>query len=429
MVFSKYQELWNKHLTLLASSTQKAYTLGMYPLSSRMEFAKPSFVREILKVANRKDIISFAGGLPDPSLFDVEGIKTATELALSTHSSAALQYGPTDGYIGFKQQIERVMANRGVHGLNLDQMLVTTGSQQGIDLVSKIMLDPDDVVLVERPAYLAAVQVFELYQAQLHGIEQDADGIQIEDLERAILECKQAGKRPKFIYTVATFGNPSGATLSLERRKKLLEIATREQILIVEDDPYSELRFAGESVPPIYALTNEVPGSSEQIIYMSTLSKFVAPGLRLGWMLAPAGLIQPLTIVKQAADLHSSSFAQYVAAAYLETGRLETQLPKIRSTYGAKGNAMMEAIAKTFPSGMLEFNAPSGGMFIWVKMAEGVDTMSMVQKAVENGIIFVPGAGFFPDAKRSNYLRLSFATPSVEQIQEGMKRLARAVLD
>jgi 2-aminoadipate transaminase len=394
-----------------------------------MEFAKPSFVREILKVANRKDIISFAGGLPDPSLFDVEGIRTATELALSKHSSAALQYGPTDGYIGFKQQIERVMANRGVHQLNLEHMIVTTGSQQGIDLVSKIMLDPDDVVLVERPAYLAAVQVFELYQAQLHGIEQDADGIQLEDLERAILECKQAGKRPKFIYTVATFGNPSGATLSLERRKKLLEIAAREQILILEDDPYSELRFAGERVPPIFALTSEVPGSSEYIIYMSTLSKFVAPGLRLGWMLAPAGLIQPLTIVKQAADLHSSSFAQYVAAAYLETGRLETQLPKIRSTYGAKGNAMMEAIAKTFPSGVLEFNAPSGGMFIWVKMAEGVDTLSMVQKAVDTGIIFVPGAGFFPDAKRSNYLRLSFATPSIEQIEEGIKRLARAVLD
>jgi 2-aminoadipate transaminase len=394
-----------------------------------MELAKPSFVREILKVANRKDIISFAGGLPDPSLFDLEGIKTATEQALTTHSSAALQYGPTDGYIGFKQQIEQIMATRGVQNLELDQMLITTGSQQGIDLISKIMLDPNDVVLVERPAYLAAVQVFELYQAQLHGIEQDADGIQIEDLERAILGCKKAGKHPKFIYTVATFGNPSGSTLSLERRKKLLEIATREQILIVEDDPYSELRFAGESVPPIYALTNEVPGSSEQIIYMSTLSKFVAPGLRLGWMLAPVGLIQPLTIVKQAADLHSSSFAQYVATAYLKTGRLEQQLPKIRRTYGEKGNAMMEAIAKTFPNGMLEFNAPSGGMFIWIKMAESVDTLSLVQKAIDNNIIYVPGAGFFPDAKRSNYLRLSFATPSIEQIQEGVKRLARAVLD
>ncbi len=401
----------------------------MYSLSSRMKFAKPSFVREILKVANRKDIISFAGGLPDPGLFDVEGIQTATEKVLSSHSSAALQYGATDGYIGFKQQLEQVMANRSVHGLNLENMIVTTGSQQGIDLISKIMLDPDDVVLVERPAYLAAVQVFELYQAQMHGIEQDADGIQIQDLERAILECKKAGKHPKFIYTVATFGNPSGATLSLERRIKLLEIAKREQILIVEDDPYSELRFAGSSIPPIYALTDQVPGSSNYVLYMSTLSKFVAPGLRLGWILCPQDLVQPLTIVKQAADLHSSSFAQYVATAYLETGRLEAQLPKIRAVYGEKGNTMMQAIENTFPKGILEYNAPSGGMFIWAKMADGVDTLNMVQKAVDSGIIFVPGAGFFPDAKRSNYLRLSFATPNLEQIKKGIQRLAKAILD
>ncbi len=401
----------------------------MYPLSSRMQFAKPSFVREILKVANRKDIISFAGGLPDPSLFDVEGIEAATETALSRNSSAALQYGATDGYLGFKQQIAKVMATRNVPSLDLENVIVTTGSQQGIDLISKILLDPDDLVLVERPAYLAAVQVFELYQAQMVGIEQDADGIQIEDLERAILECKKIGKRPKFIYTVATFGNPSGATLSLERRQKLLEIATREKILIVEDDPYSELRFSGESISPIYALTDLVAGSSDFVLYMSTLSKFVAPGLRLGWMIAPSGLIQALTIAKQAADLHSSSFTQHVAAAYLETGRLEAQLPKIRAAYGAKGQAMMQEIAKCFPSGVLEFNAPSGGMFIWAKMAEGVDTMTLVQKAIETGIIFVPGAGFFPDAKRSNYLRLSFATPNIEQIQEGIKRLARAVLD
>ncbi len=401
----------------------------MYPLASRMASAKPSFVREILKVANRKDIISFAGGLPDPSLFDVEGIQAATETVFSSNSSAALQYGATDGYLGFKQQLAAVMATRGVATVNLEQLIVTTGSQQGIDLVSKILIDPDDVVLVERPAYLAAVQVFELYQAQMRGIEQDGDGIQIPDLERAILECKKDGKRPKFIYTVATFGNPSGSTLSLERRKQLLEIAVREEIMVIEDDPYSELRFSGTNLPPLIALCEDIPNASNFVMYMSTLSKFVAPGLRLGWIIAPTELIQPLTIVKQAADLHSSSFAQYVAATYLETGRLNQMLPKIREAYGAKGNAMMEAIAQAFPAGMLEFNAPSGGMFIWAKMADGVDTMSLVKKAVDNGIIFVPGAGFFPDAKRSNYLRLSFATPNLEQIKEGIKRLARAIVD
>jgi 2-aminoadipate transaminase len=401
----------------------------MYPLASRMEFAKPSFVREILKVANRADMISFAGGLPDPSLFDVDGIKIATQTALERNSQAALQYGPTDGYKGFMEQVVRIMQTRGAQQTSPEQMLITTGSQQGIDLISKIMLDPNDVVLVERPAYLAAVQVFELYQAKLMGIEQDADGIQLEDLERALLECKKLGKRPKFLYTVATFGNPSGATLSLARRKALLEIAAREQLLIVEDDPYSELRFVGENLPPIFALSQDVPGASEFVLYMSTLSKFVAPGLRLGWMLAPKGLMQPLFIAKQAADLHSSTFAQHVAAAYLETGRLEAQLPKIRQTYGAKSQAMIEAIHANFPSGVLEFHAPQGGMFIWAKMAEGVDTFGLVQKSIENNVIFVPGTGFFPDDKRNNYLRLSFATPSIDQIQTGIKRLAKTVLD
>jgi 2-aminoadipate transaminase len=401
----------------------------MYPLSSRMEFAKPSFVREILKVANRQDMISFAGGLPDPSLFDIEGIKLATQTALERNSRAALQYGPTDGYKGFMEQVVRIMQARGAQQTSLEQMLITTGSQQGIDLISKIMLDPNDVVLVERPAYLAAVQVFELYQAQLMGIEQDADGIQLADLERALEQCRKLGKRPKFLYTVATFGNPSGATLSLERRQALLEMAAREQLLIVEDDPYSELRFAGENLPPIYALAQNVPGAADFVLYMSTLSKFVAPGLRLGWMLAPKGLMQPLFIAKQAADLHSSTFAQHVAAAYLETGRLEAQLPKIRQTYGEKGNTMLEALNTHFPKGVLEFHAPQGGMFIWAKMAEGIDTFGLVQKAIDNNVIFVPGAGFFPDDKRSNYLRLSFATPSTQQIQEGVKRMAKTLLD
>jgi 2-aminoadipate transaminase len=391
--------------------------------------AKPSFVREILKIANRKDIISFAGGLPDPTLFDVEGIRAATHTAFERNSTAALQYGPTDGYTAFKEQIAKVMAARGVTNINLENLLVTTGSQQGIDMIAKIMIDPGDVVLVERPAYLAAVQVFELYQAEMRGIDLDAQGIIPESLEEVLAQLKKEGRRAKFLYTVATFGNPSGATLSYERRLKLLEIAAREELLIIEDDPYSELRFSGESLPPLAGLTDQVPGSNPYVMYMSTLSKFVAPGLRLGWIIAPEGLMTPLTIVKQAADLHSSTLAQHVAAAYLETGRLEQALPRIRERYGQKGRAMLNALERVFPKGTLEYNAPEGGMFIWTKMAEGVDTMNLVQRSVDAGVIFVPGAGFFPDAKRANYLRLSFATPTVEQIEEGVERLGRAILD
>jgi 2-aminoadipate transaminase len=399
----------------------------MYPLASRMASAKPSFVREILKVAVRKDIISFAGGLPAPELFDVDGVREAFETAMMRNATGALQYGPTDGSQGFKEQIARVMDARGVKGVKLENLIVTTGSQQGIDLIAKIMLDPGDVVLVERPAYLAAVQVFELYQGELRGIDSDGDGLNPDSLEAAIEALKKEGRRAKFIYTVATFGNPSGATMSLERRHRLLEIVAREEILLVEDDPYSELRFSGEALPPIAALADE--SQRPWVLYMSTLSKFVAPGFRLGWMIAPDGLVQPLTIVKQAADLHTSTLNQHIAAAYLETGRLEAALPRIRAAYGMKGQAMMDALSTSFPTGTIEFNRPQGGMFLWAKMADGVDTMGMVKRAVDEGVIFVPGVTFFPDAKRGNYLRLSFATPSVEQIHEGVRRLAKATLD
>ena len=404
-----------------------AYNYQMYSLSARMKNAKPSFVREILKVANRADIISFAGGLPAPELFDVDGIRDATALVFERNSTAALQYGPTDGVRSFKLQIAELMGRRGVTAVKLEDLIVTTGSQQGIDLIAKIMLDPGDVVLVERPAYLAAVQVFELYQAELRGVDSDADGLNLESLELEIAALKRDGKRPKFIYTVATFGNPSGATLSLERRYKLLEIAATEQILLLEDDPYCELRFSGERLPPVIALASEA--QRPWIVYMSTLSKFVAPGLRLGWMIVPDGLVQALTIAKQAADLHTSTFNQHVAAAYLETGRLEAALPRIREAYGVKAKAMIDALNDSFPAGTLEFNQPDGGMFLWAKMAEGVDTYAFVKTAVDAGVIFVPGITFFPDAKRLNYLRLSFATPSVTDIQEGVKRLARAIVD
>jgi 2-aminoadipate transaminase len=399
----------------------------VYTLASRMHAAKPSFVREILKVANRGDIISFAGGLPAPELFDVDGVRTATQTVLEHHSTGALQYGPTDGVMRFKQELAALMARRGMRDVPVERFLVTTGSQQGIDLIAKVMLDPGDVVLVERPAYLAAVQVFELYQAALHGVECDADGMNVDALETQIEALKAQGKRAKFVYTVATFGNPSGATLSLERRQRLLEIVAREQILLVEDDPYSELRFSGESLPPVASLAGEA--ERPWVVYMSTLSKFVAPGLRLGWMILPEGLVQPLTIAKQAADLHTSTFNQHVAAEYLSTGRLEAALPRIRATYGAKADAMKAALEQHFPSGTLEFNAPNGGMFLWARMSDHVDTLALVQRAVDAGVIYVPGITFFPDAKRANYLRLSFATPSTEQIDEGVGRLARAVLD
>ena len=307
-----------------------------YPIAERMVHAKPSFVREILKVTAQPDIISFAGGLPAPELFDTEGMKLATLETFEKQPRTSLQYSVTDGIVPVRESICEVMARRGAK-LEPDDLVITNGSQQGIDLIAKIMLDPGDVVILERPSYLAAVQVFELYQADMRGVEVDRDGMIPEDLERALEEAKRDGKPAKFIYTVATFSNPTGGTLSLERRKKMLEIAVKHQVLLVEDDPYSDLRFSGTPIPPIIGLIDQVPGSKEWVASFSTLSKILAPGLRIAWMALPQALRQKVLIAKQAGDLHTSTFNQFVSHYYLESGRLQDNLPRIQESYRLRG--------------------------------------------------------------------------------------------
>ena len=399
-----------------------------YPLASRMHTAKPSFVREILKATTQPDMISFAGGLPAPELFDVEGLKAATLETFEKKAQVALQYSVTDGIIEARESISKLMLGRGAH-ISPSDLVVTNGSQQGIDLIAKIMLDPGDTVILERPSYLAAVQVFQLYQANLKGVEIDPEGIVPEDLERALVEAQREGKPAKFIYTVATFSNPTGGTLSLERRLKLLEIAVKHQVLIVEDDPYSDLRFAGNPVPPIIGLTEQVPGSRDWVASFSTISKILAPGLRIAWMALPEPLRQKVLIAKQASDLHTSTFNQFVAHYYLESDNLRNNLPRIQEAYRLRCNTMMEALDAQIPKSVLEFAKPEGGMFLWAKMAEGVDTMPLVQKAIQENVVFVPGHSFFPDGARPNYLRLSFSTPTPDDIKEGVARLAKTVLD
>ena len=399
-----------------------------YPIAERMKHAKPSFVREILKVTAQPDIISFAGGLPAPELFDTEGMKLATLETFEKQPRTSLQYSVTDGIVPVRESICAVMARRGAK-LEPDDLVITNGSQQGIDLIGKIMLDPGDVVILERPSYLAAVQVFELYQADMRGVEVDRDGMIPEDLERALEEAKRDGKPAKFIYTVATFSNPTGGTLSLERRKKMLEIAVKHQVLLVEDDPYSDLRFSGTPIPPIIGLVDEVPGSKEWVASFSTLSKILAPGLRIAWMALPQALRQKVLIAKQAGDLHTSTFNQFVSHYYLESGRLQDNLPRIQDSYRLRGTTMMEELEKHIPPGVLEYNKPEGGMFLWAKMAEGVDTYKLVQKAIDEKVVFVPGQPFFPDAKRGTYLRISFSTPTPDEIKEGVQRLSRALAD
>lgn len=397
-------------------------------IAARMHNVKPSFVREVLKAAGRKDLISFAGGLPAPELFDVEGLRQAALSALEQDPTGALQYGATEGHAGLRAELATLMAGRGAE-VNPKQLIVTTGSQQGIDLLARTLLDPGDVVLLEQPSYLAAIQVFELAQAHMRGVASDGQGVRPDDLERQILDLLERGKRPKLIYLVATFANPSGATLSRERRIQVLRLAAKHKIVVVEDDPYSELRFRGEPVTPLIGLTGEVPGSAELTCYLSTLSKVISPGLRVGWMALPDWLRDQVTVVKQASDLHASTFTQHVAYRYLQSGRLERHIPKIRAAYQERGEAMMASLARQLP-GVLEFDSPEGGMFLWARMAPGVDTMQLVKKAVDAGVIYVPGVPFFADpAGNGHFLRLSFVTSGPEVIEEGVRRLASVMMD
>ena len=396
-------------------------------IATRMRNVKPSFVREVLKAAGQKNLISFAGGLPAPELFDVEGMREATRTALEADPTGALQYGATDGVPGLREQITTLMAGRGAT-VDPERIVITTGSQQGIDLIARTLLDPGDVVLLEQPSYLAAIQVFDLAQAQMRGVEADAQGMLPDDLERQILQLQSEGRKAKLLYVVATFANPTGVTLSRERRLQILELAVKYNLVVVEDDPYSELRFHGESVPAMVGLAQEVEGAQDLTAYLSTLSKTVAPGLRVGWMVLPEWLHRQVVVVKQASDLHASTLAQHVAYRYLQSGRLEQHITTIRAAYGERGNAMMAALEKYLPR-VVEFNRPEGGMFLWARMSEGVDTMQLVRRAIDAGVIYVPGAPFYATAPRANELRLSFATPTPEQIEEGVRRLASVVLD
>nr|WP_183984820.1 PLP-dependent aminotransferase family protein [Deinobacterium chartae] len=387
-----------------------------------MQGVQTSPVRELLKLAQRPDIISFAGGLPDPELIDTEGLAEATAYATGEQARHAWQYGTTEGFMPLREQIVRLMATRGA-SVTPAELLVTTGSQQGIDLIGRVMLDPGDVVVVERPTYLAALQVFGLYQARVEGIEGDAEGMRT-DLLEAFLE----RERPKMIYLITNFSNPTGATLSLERRRHLLELAARHGVMVIEDDPYGELVFdAQASLPPLWALADEVPGAKPWTVYLSSLSKIVAPGLRVAWMALPEWLYGKVTIAKQATDLHTSTLSQATAAHYLASDRLHARLPHMRATYREKAGVLMSALRSRL-GGAITFEEPRGGMFVWARFAGGVDASVLAPRAIASGVMFLPGHSFFAGEPDHARVRLSYSLPDRAGIEEGVRRLA-SVMD
>ena len=392
--------------------------------ADRLNAIETSAIRELFKLLGKPGIISFAGGFPDPALFDVEGIREAAAAVLQNNPGPVLQYGATEGYSPLREALSHFMAAKGAT-VAPEGLIVTTGSQQALDLIGKTLISPGDKVIVESPTFLATIQCFRLYGAQLIGAPIDADGVYVDRLEQLIEEHK-----PKLVYLIPTFGNPSGATLSLARRKRILEIAVRTGTVIVEDDPYGELYF--DQAPPasMLALSDSIPGSRDWLVHCGSLSKVLSPGLRVGWMIAPPELLARATMCKQFSDAHTSNLTQATAAHYLGLNRLDTALAAVRSTYAERAEVMAQCLRKELGDAV-EFNQPQGGMFFWARLtgARGTnpDAQAFAKRAIDKLVAFVPGAPFFCEHPDNTTFRLSFATSDVAKIQEGMARLGQAL--
>lgn len=389
-------------------------------LAQRIAQLKSSAIRELLKHSKMDNIISLAGGIPSDKLFDFDGLNQATQLAITEQPKTAFQYGLTEGSPILRERIADLCAIRGVK-TRAEEIVVTAGSQQALDLIMRAMIDPGDIFVVERPTYLAALQTLELAQAQVMSVASDENGMVVDELE--VLLQKQ---RIKGVYIVPNFGNPSGVTLSYERRKQLIKLADRYGFVIIEDDPYGELRFTEERHPTLFQLAQEELGNAGHVLYTSTFSKILAPGLRLGWAIMPDWLLHKVAIIKQAADLHASALSQSVVECYLGLGRLDAQIETIRYSYKEKSELLASLIDKELGD-VMTFNQPKGGMFLWAKFRQPFNTTQWLKQTLDHGVVFVPGEFFFPDTPDYSTLRFSYATATEEQMHEAVARLRRAL--
>ena len=402
--------------------------------AQRMQGMGSSMIRELLKLTQQPDIISFAGGLPAPEIFPIERFKQASQRVLTTHGPQALQYSTTEGYLPLREYLASKMRRDGVHA-SPDNILITSGAQQALDIIGKILLDPGDIILTEQPTYMGALQAWRSYQADYVTVPIDEDGV---TLNERFIEALQAG--PKFMYILPNFQNPAGVTLSLERRMKLIQIADHYGIPIIEDDPYSDLRYEGEHIPPLIALDaeyqeNQTPHSNGEgfvkgnVIYLGTFSKTLAPGLRLGWIVAPEPVIKKCVIAKQGMDLHTSTFSQMVAYEVAQDNFLDEHKLRIRQVYKERRDMMLATMEEHFPLGVY-WTRPLGGLFLWVTLPEWMDAAELLQTAIEHKVAFVPGAAFHPNTASGvgrNTCRLNFSNANPEMIAEGVKRLGMVI--
>jgi 2-aminoadipate transaminase len=389
--------------------------------SKRAKTLKTSEIRELLKVTQIPDMISFAGGLPNPNAFPVEIIHECIEKTFQKNIHQALQYGTTEGLTSLRGALaERMKKSKGID-CEYHDILITSGAQQALSLIALCFLNPEDTYLTNVPAYLGALQAFNAYEANCESIPTNHEGIDTDSLRRNIERLRRTGIHPKFIYTVPTFQNPSGETISFKQRKELLEIASENDILIIEDDPYSDIIFEGKKIPPIKSLDKK-----GRVIYISTFSKILAPGFRLGWVISSKEIREKLTLAKQATDLCSNVFAQYIAYEYINGGYLDKQLEKIKAMYKEKRDIMLQCLKKYLPKSV-EWTIPKGGMFIWLKLPKKINAHVMFQKAITKKIAYVVGNAFYPEGGTYNTMRLNFSYSDNEKIKIGVKRLAEVI--
>ncbi|GAB2565650.1 aminotransferase-like domain-containing protein [Gracilibacillus alcaliphilus] len=386
-----------------------------YGFAERVRFMKSSAVRDILKVINQGNVISFAGGLPEENLFPVEAVDQAFHKAVTTNRKS-LQYGETEGVAALRDLLAERMAAKGLVRPPED-ILVTSGSQQAIDLFSRVMFNKGDIILTENPTYLAALQVFESYETNVIAVDSDDDGMILADLEEKIIKYK-----PKCIYVVPTYSNPTGKVWSLERREKLLELANQYHVVIFEDDPYGELQFVEEEAPPSIASLDK----NDLVLYTSTFSKTVVPAMRIGWIVGPHQIIRIMAQAKQATDLHTNSISQHALVHLLQDFDIDKHIQTIRQTYYERMLVMKRLLDEVSIEG-LEYMVPKGGMFFWVKLPEQVNTTKLLNKAVEQGVAYVPGDSFYVSNPPQNTMRLNFTNSEPALIEEGMKRLVKVI--
>jgi 2-aminoadipate transaminase len=388
--------------------------------AQRTQGMKSSAMRDMMAITARPEVISLAGGLPDTTTFPAEDVAALMARVAADASARALQYGPTEGMDELKACIVEVMAAEGMD-VAADDLLVTTGGQQVIDLVCKTLVDPGDVVVAEGPTYPGAVPTFSAYQADVVQIEMDADGMRIELLEETLDRLARDGRTPKFIYTVPTFQNPAGVTMSLERRRRLVKLAAERELLVLEDNPYGLLRYKGDDVPPLYALDR-----GEYVIYLGTFSKILSPGLRLGWTAAPRPVLEKLNLGKQGADLCSSTFAQHFVVEYFAQRNWRDLLDRLRKLYHRRRDTMLDALAEHLPH-ETEWTRPEGGMFIWATLPDYIDTSDLLARALREHVAFVPGRAAYLDGRGGSSMRLNFAGVSEDDLREGIRRIGKVV--